>query len=126
MKLGNAYLNDFVILKGLPAGDYAWGVQAIDASYEGSAFATGTFSVSGTGISQAEKVRVADIYSYDKNLVVRIRDAADAVVSVYNVVGQRMISRNISGEFQMSLPHGIYVVNVETDTNIQTSKVFIK
>jgi hypothetical protein len=126
VKLGNACLNDFVILKELPSGEYSWGVQAIDASYEGSAFATGTFSISGTGINPAERVRVADIYSYDHNLVVRIRDASDAVVSVYNLAGQRMVSRNISGELQLSLPNGIYVVSVETDSNIQTGKVFIK
>ncbi|MBC8485104.1 MAG: T9SS type A sorting domain-containing protein, partial [Bacteroidetes bacterium] len=46
--------------------------------------------------------------------------------SVYNLIGQRIASRNISGEFQLNLPQGIYIVSVETDSNIQTGKVFIR
>jgi hypothetical protein len=126
LKLGNACLNDFVILKGLPGDTYTWGVQAIDASYEGSAFATGTFTVEGTGANTLKRVPVAEIYSFDNTLVVRTLEAREAVVSVYNLVGQRIASTNISGEFQLSLPQGIYIVSVETDSNIQTSKVFIK
>ena len=44
---GNRYLfkqgqlrDTFVIIKNLPYGKYSWGVQAIDQSYQGSAFAT--------------------------------------------------------------------------------------
>ncbi|MBL7112285.1 MAG: T9SS type A sorting domain-containing protein [Bacteroidales bacterium] len=126
LKLGNAYLNTFAILQGLPDDTYTWGVQAIDASYEGSAFATGTFTVTNVGTSKIKSVPVADIYSFGNTLVVRTLEAEDALVSVYNLIGQRIASRNISGEFQLNLPQGIYIVSVETDSNIQTGKVFIR
>ena len=47
---GNAGRRSFFDLRGLPPGQYYWSVQAIDASYAGSPFAsTSTFTVSGGG-----------------------------------------------------------------------------
>ena len=49
---GNAYYAPSVILS-LPDGTYTYGVQTVDASYQGSTFATGTFTISGSPISPA-------------------------------------------------------------------------
>ena len=50
IKLGNCFLNKFAVLKGLADGNYTWGVQAIDAQYKGSAFATGSFTIGNNGV----------------------------------------------------------------------------
>lgn len=48
-KLGNVQLNKGWILKNLPAGNYFWGVQAVDNSFAGSVFAKSSFTVNANG-----------------------------------------------------------------------------
>lgn len=48
---GNACQSNAVTLS-LPKGDYTYGVQTIDASYHGSIFAVGSFTVETTGIDE--------------------------------------------------------------------------
>jgi hypothetical protein len=60
--LGNAYCNLGWKLKGLPAGDYTWSVQTIDAAYAGSVFApAASFTIPPpvTALMQARKAEVA-------------------------------------------------------------------
>jgi len=126
LKLGNAYLNKFVKLQNLPGGDYSWGVQAIDASYAGSAFATSTFHITGTSVKDVKTSSLADVYSYDNHLIVRIKSTKNADVTVYNMTGQKIGSKVISGEYSTTLPTGIYLVKVASEGNVQINKVFIK
>lgn len=126
LKLGNAYLNKFVKLNNLPGGDYTWGVQAIDASYSGSAFATGDFHITGTSVKNVKTTALADVYSYDNNLIVRIKSTKNADVTVYNMTGQKIGSKVINGEYSTTLPTGIYLVKVATEGSVQVNKIFIK
>lgn len=48
-RLGNVQLNKTWKIKGLPAGNYEWGVQAVDHSFAGSVFAKGTFVINPDG-----------------------------------------------------------------------------
>lgn len=48
-RLGNVQLNKTWKIKGLPAGNYQWGVQAIDNSFAASTFAKGTFTIAPDG-----------------------------------------------------------------------------
>lgn len=48
-RLGNVQLNRGWIVKGLPAGNYRWGVQAIDNSFMGSPFAKTSFAINANG-----------------------------------------------------------------------------
>lgn len=48
-KIGNVQYNTSWMVKGLPAGTYTWGVQAVDNSFVGSTFASGTFTVNTNG-----------------------------------------------------------------------------
>lgn len=48
-RMGNVQLNRSWILKGLPAGNYRWGVQAIDNSFMGSPFTMSTFTINNDG-----------------------------------------------------------------------------
>jgi hypothetical protein len=124
-KLGNACLNKFVKLRNLPAGNYTWGVQAIDASYAGSAFATGDFSIT-TSVNDVRTSSLAEIYSYDDKLVVRSKLTKNIDVTVYNLVGQRISTEVISGDYTTTLPTGVYIVKVSSEGRTQINKVFIK
>jgi hypothetical protein len=48
-RLGNVNLNLGWVIKGLPAGTYRWGVQAVDNSFMGSAFAKSNFTINADG-----------------------------------------------------------------------------
>lgn len=48
-RLGNVNLNTGWMVKGLPAGTYRWGVQAVDNSFVGSAFAKSEFTINTDG-----------------------------------------------------------------------------
>jgi PKD repeat protein len=59
VQIGNRSKTNFYTLNSsLPAGTYYWGVQAIDNAYAGSAFATGTFTITD---AQATYLRFTDI-----------------------------------------------------------------
>ena len=49
----------------LPEGEYTYGVQTVSGAYEGSEFAKGSFSITGTGIRSAEVGANADEAIYD-------------------------------------------------------------
>lgn len=126
LKMGNAMLNTFVDLRDLDYDNYTWGVQAIDASYDGSVFATHVFGHWATGVRDVKSVSLADIYSYDNTLVVRGKSYKNLDVSIYNLVGQRMLEKRISGDFTTHLPAGIYIVKVSAKGKYQTRKVSIR
>jgi hypothetical protein len=124
-KLGNCFLNKFVLLKNLADGNYSWGVQAIDAQYKGSAFATGTFKVGNVAVKNI-KADFANVYSTDQNLNIRINSNTQANVVVFNITGQQIIRDNFSGSYTKTLPAGVYVVKVASERNVQTSKLVIR
>jgi hypothetical protein len=125
LKLGNAYLNKFVKLRNLPAGNYTWGVQALDASYTGSAFATGEFSIT-TSVNDVRTSSLADVYSYDDKLIVRNKLTKNLDVTVYNLIGQRISTEVVNGDYTTTLSTGVYIVKVSSEGRTQINKVFIK
>jgi hypothetical protein len=77
-RLGNVQLNKSWTVKGLPAGNYRWGVQAIDNSFMGSTFATANFTVNANGtlpvvlssfnaVAEANKARIEWTTSSEQN-----------------------------------------------------------
>lgn len=48
-KMGNVNLNKGWIVKNLPAGNYCWGVQAVDNSFAASVFAKACFTINANG-----------------------------------------------------------------------------
>ncbi len=126
VKHGNAYLNKFAIINDLPHGSYTWGVQAIDASYAGSAFATGTFNIVAASVSNVVVTDLADIYSSNEMLVVRGKSYDRAKVEVFNLIGQQIISERVDNNFNTHLPKGIYIVKVSSENRFQVGKVHIQ
>lgn len=125
MKLGNCFLNKFVELKGLADGDYTWGVQAIDAQYKGSPFATGAFKIGNVGIKQVN-AGIAVIYTANQTLSIRTRDAGNVSLVVYNFLGQPVLHDTFSDNYTSSIPAGAYIVKLSSNKGIQTSKVVVR
>ncbi|MDL2222095.1 T9SS type A sorting domain-containing protein [Parabacteroides sp. OttesenSCG-928-N08] len=124
LDLGNAMMNKKISLQNLPGGDYEWGVQAIDASYEGSTFATGTFKIAGSSIEEAGANKAYDLYANDGSLFFQA-DAA-ASVEVYNTLGVKMDAKQHCTSFNTSLPKGIYVVKVVIGNKSESKSIIIK
>lgn len=127
VQMGNANLNQALNLYNLANGDYTWGVQAIDASYAGSTFATGTFTIdvaTSTGKIPAESL--ARIYARNSTLYVTLKNAPEGKVSVMNMVGQTMDSRSIRGDYSLSLGTGVYIVKVSVGTQQEIRKIVVE
>jgi hypothetical protein len=77
--------------------------------------------VSKTGIS---------IYSYGHDIFVNAGSNAKGTINVYNLLGQIVTSRNINGttptQISVTGATAAYVVEVVTNDNVTTQKVFIK
>jgi hypothetical protein len=125
MKLGNCFLNTFSVLKNLPADTYTWGVQAIDAQYKGSAFATGTFTVEVSGIKENTNSLIK-IYSFGNTLYIRSASGAPTDVVVYDLVGKSVLQESFSGNFRKELSAGAYIVKVQDGSSIRTEKVIVQ
>ncbi|NMB72781.1 MAG: T9SS type A sorting domain-containing protein [Bacteroidales bacterium] len=125
IKMGNACLNKFVKLRGLADGQYTWGVQAIDAMYKGSPFATGTFTVGSSGVVE-RKVSIAKIYASGNTLNIRTFSGDKMRLAVYNILGQPVLQEDFSGNFTRELPFGAYIVKVTSSGKVQTAKVVIE
>lgn len=72
-QLGNAGCNQTLKMN-LPEGSYTWGVQAINAAYDGSVFTTGSFDVSQQSVTsiqshQREGVRAVARYNLNGQVV---------------------------------------------------------
>ncbi len=86
---GNTYTGTRAILRYLPEADYYWAVQAVDASYAGSPFA----SIPGGVISYRRPVAVADSFTVDEdstNTMLNILgndEGNGEAVSLYNFTG---------------------------------------
>lgn len=126
VKHGNLFLNKEITLNGLEPGNYTWSVQAIDASYEGSSFAAeASFKISGVFVEQSRLESILKVYSQHDMLVVDLQSEKAATVSVYNLTGQIIDNKSISGEYRTNLPNGVYIVKVAHDGEIVNRKVLI-
>jgi hypothetical protein len=125
LDLGNAMLNKSITLHNLPEGSYEWGVQAIDASYDGSVFANGTFVIGETGtenpLDMAHNVSVFAHYN-----TLNVRTETPANVHVYSITGALVFVKEKTESFRTTLPTGFYIVKVSADNQSVVRKVVIQ
>ena len=127
VQLGRLDFNHAITLNNLANGTYTWGVQAVDASYAGSTFATGTFTIGGGNVAVNNVAKsVSKVYAVDNNVVVELKDANKATVTIYTLTGQQVMSKVINNHFNTQLSSGCYLVKVVVDGNVETSKVVVK
>ena len=130
-------------LAGLPAGRYAWTLQAVDAAYAGSAAAVGEFTIgdvtgidgeSGLPQSFAFHENYPNPFNPSTTFRFELPDRAVVELTVYNLRGQvvakllnesrRAGSHELRWEAS-GLPSGTYFVRMSTAGFSQTQKVIL-
>ena len=108
----------------LPAdGTYQWGVQGIDLSNQGGAFATSTFETAGIGEITTD-MAVVTVNGGFGNITINAPDGAQA--KVYTTSGVLTTSESINGVTTINAEAGIYIVTVDTQAGKTTHKVVVK
>lgn len=124
MTMGNAYLNKAITLNNIPDGSYEWGVQTINASYEGSTFAVGSLVVgSGSGVESMmsdDAVKVVAIAGG-----VELQAEGNAVCQIYLVSGQLVNEVSFTDFARVELPSGCYLVKVTAAHGVKVQKVVL-
>lgn len=123
---GNAMLNKSITLYDLPDGAYEWGVQAIDASYDGSVFANGTTFIIGEGNSIEDVEQAAYEISSSDNIL-SFGSQLPATVNIFSIAGVLIDSRNEIQSFTTTLAQGVYIVKVTFDNKPESvRRILIK
>lgn len=124
LALGNAFLNKSVKINNLPDDDYTWGVQAIDANYAGSVFATGSFKIDGS--SAVSNPRELNVQFNMTNQVITIKTGVEsATVRIMDITGKLLEKSIFSRSFSKELPKGMYLISVEHNGLKNIRKVII-
>ena len=126
-KLGNAFLNTSITIFDLErGGDITWSVQAIDASFDGSPFATeASFHIPAVGVQQNTLESQLKVYSDNEELVAKLSSGKVGNISILNIIGQVVTIDIIEGEYRKQLPQGVYLVKVECEGEVVTKKVLL-
>ena len=112
---GNMFGVKSKTLKGLPYGTYEWNIQAIDAIYAGSSFASNTNSSFTISTVTSVNSFKNDILFSAKNgsLIIDSQSDQHSLVNVYSITGillkQLQFTKNVSFE----LNKGIYILETQ-------------
>ena len=123
-QLGNMFLNKQITLS-LPLGTYEWTVQAIDAARFGGKFAPIRRLQVSTGIKK-DTYEAAQITTSGQTLHIRMASTNRTKVSIYHVMGQKVVERMFSKSFHQRLIPGLYVLEITSDKQTTRSKIIIK
>ncbi|MGC8823890.1 MAG: T9SS type A sorting domain-containing protein [Bacteroidales bacterium] len=124
--LGNAFLSKSLKFYDLPSGNYTFGVQAIDASYEGSTFVTADFSLVKDAINNATSAALM-IYPNPASKYIKVIASKTAVVNIYNLDG-RLEKSVINNEYVdvSNLTPGMYMVTVNENGKRLISRLIVR
>lgn len=124
MTMGNAYLNKAITLNNIPDGSYEWGVQTINASYEGSTFAVGSLVVgSGSGVESMMSDDAVKVVAVAGG--VELQAEGNAVCQIYLVSGQLVNEVSFTDFARVELPSGCYLVKVTAAHGVKVQKVVL-
>lgn len=124
LTMGNAYMNTTLTLNNLPEGNYAWGVQTINAGYEGSTFADGgTFKIGEGGVEG--NIADATISITANGGVLTVVAADGGVVEVYAADGALVEKVDFNGSADITLATGYYIVKVATAAGTKVQKIVL-
>lgn len=126
-RMGNLYLNKRVELN-LPAGDYEWSVQAIDAARFGGSFAPfQTLSVT-TGLENSdENDFLPNIRTLQNELIVQATEVNETLeLKIYGLVGTQILHTSFIETYRTSLSSGVYVVEIGAHDKKYRRTIIIK
>lgn len=111
-RMGNVFYNTSYELYDLPDGNYEWTVQAINGAFVGGAFAgVQTFNISGNGIDKINNY-APRVYTSGKSLIINGNAGELQSLKVYNLSGVTLVSTAFSGNTEVELPAGAYIVEL--------------
>ncbi|GHU67303.1 hypothetical protein FACS189413_01820 [Bacteroidia bacterium] len=123
LALGNAFLSKSVTLSHFPEGDYTWGVQAIDACYEGSVFATGAFTIGGSSIPQNN---IPNVRISTENQILTIQSDGNTHLKLMDLSGKILEEKQFNQTYSKQLPNkGVYLLELDTNGQRIVKKVII-
>lgn len=64
------------------------------------------------------------VYLYNKNVYINGLEAG--TVSIYNLLGQKVMTTYVQSEISTGLPTGMYIVKIQSENQTATKKVYIK
>jgi hypothetical protein len=132
---GNMQLNTSWVVKGLPYGEYRWGVQAIDNSFAGSVFATATFDHIEGGLAPlSQKFDDASkplVYPNPGKGFVNVNISKDlASFVIYGLDGRLVHTQSVKKDEQsvrLNLEGGMYILKAQYyDGSRVSEKVIIQ
>ncbi len=95
--------------------------QVLDLVLTGDLTLTASFTGTPTGIEDIETAKV-----YTGKGFIQIKNVANAEVTVVNISGRLQAKREISGDTQIMVPQGIYVVVLQSGDDTKQLKVIVK
>ena len=79
------------------------------------------FSGTPTGIEDIESARISTGHGF-----IQIKNVANADLTIVSIAGRIQTQQRISGDVQIRVPQGVYVVVLENDGNVQRTKVIVR
>ena len=79
------------------------------------------FSGTPTGIEDIESACISTGHGF-----IQIKNVANADLTIVSIAGRIQTQQRISGDVQIRVPQGIYVVVLESDGNVQRTKVIVR
>ena len=79
------------------------------------------FSGTPTGIEDIESARISTGHGF-----IQIKNVANADLTIVSIAGRIQTQQRISGDVQIRVPQGVYVVVLESDGNVQRTKVIVR
>jgi len=124
--MGNAYLNKSLKFYGLPDDTYTFGVQAIDASYNGSKFSTIEFVINKTGVKNNRNLSIK-VYPNPASDYVKVEASDNAYISIMSVDGKVIKTLKNPKLINVSdFTTGIYIVEIKDGNKVSVQKLIIK
>lgn len=126
---GNMGSNTFGIIRGLAAGTYYYGLQAIDQSYAASAFSEEqSFIILPTAVNdRLAEDPILKIHRENTALHIITNITGKATLSIHSITGVKLFNSSLtSGEIIISTgdcPAGIYLLTILTEEGKFTRKI---
>ena len=131
LKIGNANLNKSIFFSNLADGEYTFGVQSIDNSYEGSPFTAVNIRITGgipTAVKSVFNTEKPSVFPNPADKFITINTSNLVNVSITNLDGRVCKNVKISGgQINVSdLTSGVYFIKINDQGSTSTQKIVIK